>query len=463
MPKKPKALIYCRISRDPEGLRVGVARQEEDCRTLAKRDALDVAGVYIDNDAGASTLSRKPRPQYAAMLEAVRTGQAEVIIGYSNSRLTRRPMELEDLITLHDQTGARIRTVVSGEDDLATADGRMVARIKASIDAGEAERIAERVRRAHLQLVRAGATNHGGRPFGWAADKLTRHPVESLLIEQAVADILVGVPLRVIARQWNARGIATSRGKEWTHTTVRRLLVRPRLAGWRTHHGQIALDAAGRPIRGVWEPILDQDTYDLLLASLARDNAAGQRRERRRYLLSGIARCGTCGSRMHGQWTSQQRHQYSCSSERGDHSVTIHGPNLDSYIEAVVQAVLDRDDFELPEGEPAPLPGTSRLEQIPDLIAELMAAFNAGRLSGTVVFGQVEQLEAELADLRAERAQAISAAPPPIQVDDFAELDTERRRAVVETLISAVVIMPASRRGEKWNEERVQVSWKGKQ
>jgi site-specific DNA recombinase len=39
-------------------------------------------------------------------------------------------LELEDLIKLHEETGVIFQTVVSGQDDLSTSDGRMVACIK---------------------------------------------------------------------------------------------------------------------------------------------------------------------------------------------------------------------------------------------------------------------------------------------------------------------------------------------
>ena len=83
-----RAVIYCRISNDPEGRELGVKRQEVDCRALADRLGLTVIRVYVENDVSASTLSSKPRPQYAAMLAAIDAGEADVILAYSNSRLT---------------------------------------------------------------------------------------------------------------------------------------------------------------------------------------------------------------------------------------------------------------------------------------------------------------------------------------------------------------------------------------
>jgi site-specific DNA recombinase len=57
------AAIYCRISEDREGVALGVARQQEDCRALAARLGYTVPAdaVFVDNDISASTRSRKAR------------------------------------------------------------------------------------------------------------------------------------------------------------------------------------------------------------------------------------------------------------------------------------------------------------------------------------------------------------------------------------------------------------------
>src|SRR5947209_6478354 len=116
-----RAAIYLRISDDREGQRLGVERQLEDCRARADREGWEVAEVFEDNDTGASTKSRKARRNYARMIERAAAGEFDVLLAYSNSRLTRRPLEFEALIELSLTTGVRICTVVSGDDDLATA------------------------------------------------------------------------------------------------------------------------------------------------------------------------------------------------------------------------------------------------------------------------------------------------------------------------------------------------------
>lgn len=450
------AAIYCRISKDAEGLGKRVEDQEADCRELAERQGYTVASVYVDNDISASRFTRKTRPQYQAMLAAARRGGIHVIIAYSNSRLVRRPLQLEELIQIHDEHGVRFVTVVSGQDDLSTADGRMVARIKASIDAAEADRISERIRRAFQQDAHDGKRPNGGRPFGWQADKLTPDPLEAAAIRDAAAQVLAGVPLRAIARAWNTRGLTTARGSAWDHGKLRSLLRQPRLVGWRTHHGE-TLTRNGAPVAGEWEPILDPDTFDRLHALL--ESRVGTRREARTYLLSGLARCSVCGRRMFGGATPRGWN-YRCNVGDIDnpHTVTVDGPRTDGLILALVKHLLAEEDLTT---VPPPPPGAQRSEQIPDLIAELMAAFNAGRLSGSVVFPQVEKLEAELAGLRAERARwAASTTVAPVAADDLDRLGQDRQRVVVESLLEAVVVAPAARKGQHWTPDRLTAVWR---
>lgn len=465
-----RAAKYRRISRDPDGLREGVTRQDEDTDTLADRLGVTVVAEYEDNDAGASSLSKKPRDDYADMLAAARGGEFDVILAYSNSRLTRRPRELEDLLDLHDQHGIEIHTVVSGSDDLATADGRMTARIKASVDAAEAERTGERLRRAFLAKAQAGAVNNGGRPFGWQDDKIQIDLREAMRIREAVADILDGVGLRAVVRRWNEAGVTTARGNAWDHRALRQLLKAPRLAGWRVHRGEVARDASGAPVRGVWDPILDQETYDRLQVALSGRAGAGGRRGSRKYLLSGLARCGRCGARMYATPTPTG-HAYTCRADgRGladPHTVSIAGVMTDEAVSAVVVGRLAQEDDLPATGRGGdPFPGQVRLDAIPEKIGEVMAAYNAGELSGAVAFPQVTALEAEQAELSAERdewaAEHVETGPSEVGAEDYDQLDTDRKRAVIERLLGAVVIAPAERRGAPWTEDRITYVWRVK-
>ncbi|GAA0985538.1 Resolvase YneB [Nocardioides aquaticus] len=453
-----RAAIYCRISRDAEQDGLGVARQEEDCRAIVEREGWSlVEPPFVDNDISASSLSKKPRPQYEAMLDAVRAGQVDVIVAYSNSRLTRRPAQWIELIVLANQGKMQIQTVASGSHDLTTADGRAVAITVAAWDAAEAERTGERLQRKFLEKAQAGSVNQGTRPFGWAEDKRRLHPKEGRLLRAAVEDVIDGVPLREVARRWNAAGVTTTRGKEWNHTAVRQVLRNPRLAGWRTHQGGHARDAGGERVRGVWTPMVDQATFDALQAALD-GRAPRTRRGAQKTLLSGVARCGECGARMHG-YRTPAGHAYACKVEGSGHSVTIAGRQTDALVTAVVAGRLRTGDLTGATAAPAAWPGEARLAAIPGQVKELMTAFQGGVLSAAVVFPQVQALEAEQGRLEAERP---AAAPRPVTAspDDFPDLDLDRRRAVVDTVVEAVVVARAPSRGTRFSDDRLQVVWR---
>jgi len=70
--------IYARISSDPNGTALGVARQVEDCQALAARRGWAVGQVFVDNDCSAT--SRKPRPEYERMMAALRVRDLDALV-----------------------------------------------------------------------------------------------------------------------------------------------------------------------------------------------------------------------------------------------------------------------------------------------------------------------------------------------------------------------------------------------
>lgn len=282
-----RAFKYLRISDDPEGLEAGVTRQDEDTDKLADQLGAEIVGSFRDNDTGASTLSRKPRPDYDLMMQAAAAGECDMILAYSNSRLTRRPAEWEDLLQLYTTRKVEIHTVVSGSANFATADGRAVARTIAAWDAAEAERIGERVRRAILQKAEQGKPHGGSRAYGWEADRVTPVPDEWLIIRELANRIIAGEAIHQLARDLNARGVPTVSGKPWTRAAIRYMLKSPRMIGIRLHN-KIEYPAA-------WPAVLDELTWRHV-RSVLKSRVKGS--NARVSLLAGIAVCGECGGKL---------------------------------------------------------------------------------------------------------------------------------------------------------------------
>jgi len=296
------AVIYSRISHDPEGRQAGVERQEQDCRQLAAvRGWLVLEPVYRESDVSASTRSKKRWPVFEQMLSDLGDRCAGVLLAYSTSRLTRRPLEYERLIELTSRTGLEIHTVASGPVRLDTADGRALARVLAVIDAAEAERTSERVNRAKLQRAEQGLW-HGGpfTPFGYcyAADppgrglQLRIDPVRARLVREARSRVVAGDSLGGICKDWNARGLVASTGVAWRPQGIRKMLVLPSTAGMTERQGKL------HP--GAWPAILTRQQWDAARAVLldpSRDSRTF-RQVAKRYPLAGLLFCGLCGHRL---------------------------------------------------------------------------------------------------------------------------------------------------------------------
>ncbi len=86
------AAIYARISQDRAGEGLGVQRQLADCRAEAARRGWPVVAGFVDDDV--SAYSRKARPEYRRMLDAIRAGEVDAVVVYHLDRLHRRPIEL---------------------------------------------------------------------------------------------------------------------------------------------------------------------------------------------------------------------------------------------------------------------------------------------------------------------------------------------------------------------------------
>jgi DNA invertase Pin-like site-specific DNA recombinase len=442
-----RAAIYARISRDAEDEGLGVARQVQDCERRAARDAFTVVDTYIDNDISASTGSRKPRPEYDRLLTDARAGRFEVVLAYSNSRLTRRPRELEDIIDHHDRHGTRFLTVVSGDDDLSTADGRMTARIKASVDAAEAERTSERLRRKHQQLAESGR-HIGPRPFGWDFndDRTLRiNQAEAAVLRECVQRVLAGEGIWKITKDLNARGVPTSTGKTWATQVLRRVLLRWRNCGLRSHQ---PLDKDGRrtgPVAlspGQWGPIIDRETHERVVATLtAPERRTNNRGTEPKYLLTSVAYCGQCGGHVVGtnEFTYEVKgglrkdgtrgpsrtrtypHAYKCPTA-GCMKVQRTMADVDEHVTTFVLALLARDGVRLLGGDP--VAAEQARERIAALKAQLDLAVDR-YADGEWTDEQVTRLNARLRpQIEAEEAR-LRQAQPDTAMADWADADAD--------------------------------------
>jgi site-specific DNA recombinase len=459
--------IYSRISSDTEGLGLGVGRQEEDARTVAGLRGWDVACVYQDNDYSAFNVKVK-RPEFERLLADLERGGVDGVVAYDLDRFSRQPADLERAIRIFDTRPGLVFATVQQDLDLSTSDGRTMARVMVAFANKSSMDTSRRIKRKNLELAQRGVPRSTRRPFGYQDDKVTIRPAEAELVRQAARDVLAGVGLHTIARRWNEQGVRTPYGNQWLQSVLKSMLVSPRMAGFRIHQKQIARDADGRPVMTKREPLLDVSTWESVCAVLndpertRRHTYAGGRKR----LLSGLVRCGTCGVSMSCDKDFRRGiHTYVCKQQttaRGCGTVAVSGPRMDELVTALVLRYLS-DRAVVPEV--SPWVDEQQLQDVTTRISELMAAFTAGELTGAVVFPAVSKLEAQAEELREARAtwlrdQAFIVNRPENVTTAWPELDVDRQRAVIESVISAVVVKPAAKKGGRFDPSRVEVVWR---
>lgn len=438
------AVIYVRISRDAEGEALGVERQLEDCLALAEREGLTVVQQYVENDTGASSKSRKPRPEYAAMLAGAKAGAFTTVLAYSNSRLTRRPREYEDWIDLYPKV--QVRTVVSGQHDLSKADGRAVARTVAAWDAAEAERTSERVLRAKQQAKEAGKWLGGRRPYGLEKDGVTVRPDEAAQVLRAAQGLLAGRSLRAMAAEFAMVGTS---GRPVDGMALRRILQN---------------DATAR--------ILEPEIRARVVALLADPTRKTTTTPDRKWLLSGIATCSVCNETVHSHSGSGRARSYTCQAKHVARDLA----QVDAKVRGLIAkrlVALDLADL-LPVSAPDTMQAdAAEAEQIRADLSGLAQAQGHGHITLAQMVQSSQILSGRLTALEARLAQAYQAGPlgalvatcDPSAAFEAAPLDIQRQ---VVALLCTVTISPGRRgRPKGWipgmpycDLETVQVAWR---
>lgn len=495
-----RAGIYARISKDDEGRALGVARQTEDCTALCERYGYlfdprpwtEGGDLYVDNDISASTLSSKRRPAFEALIAAVKAGRYKVVVAYSNSRLTRRPAELINLINLHNETGVEFNTVASGSTNLSTADGRAVALTIAVWDAAEAERTSERTKRKLQERIDLGLPHHGIDYFGYFVSGGWYEVDERYraLIAAAYREWSSGhKPMTTLAAEWNEAGVPSMQGGRWTDTAVRRVLDQGFAAGLIRRHSKPSRSAALESF-DIWKPaaheaIIDIDTWRAYYQRRVRNNANPRKRSiGRARAYTGLVTCALCDDHSvimrawHRvktnrdvwrcpRWQDSKAHEYLDAYESDIDEVVLAwleenlgaGEDVDARVRHLAKmeaATGEINRLKIQLGE---------LEAKRESIIDLMVAKALSPADGVK---RREAVEADIAGLTAAIDQA-EAALAEVGTDRHAvfvnlrqhwrEYSHAGRQEALALVIKRIVVHPPTKAGSRWGkrEQRIEI------
>ena len=294
-------------------------------------EELDVSGRTVD-----ASGARFDRPQWSIAEELVAGGEAKAIVVYDLKRFGRETAAmLATAKRLRDAGGELI--IGDLPVDLTTSTGRAMFSVLAAFATLDGDVAADRFEESKRDAWSAGIYLATRAPFGYrfADVELDRR----LVVEPAEASVVVELfELRAGGASWSEllELFEARVGRSVSRQTMRELV------GRRAYRGE-------SPLLGAWSAspkphaaIVSEELFSAASRPSARWKASSTRERydgSARYLLTGLARCGTCGSKMHGTTAgSKGRVYYRCSSRSCDARANVLAEELDRYVIEELQA-----------------------------------------------------------------------------------------------------------------------------
>lgn len=479
-----RAILYGRNSYDRSKRGLSIDDQFAEMRTAAALEQWEIVDEFRDVGLSATRHARKARDDYAAMIEAVRVGKADVLMTWESSRAQR---DLGVYVALRDLCHDTETLWWYNGDlyDLTKRRDRNRTAQDAVRDEDEGEGIRDRVLRTVRQRAERGDP-HGRIPYGYRRiyDPDTGNLIAQIADDtrpgegdafEALADpkapIVREIVRRVSARQsaysiahdLNKRGIPTPfrNARGWDIIQVVRTASNPAYIGMRVHQGKVIGKAS-------WEPLLkDQDvTAWWKAAAIIADPTRKTHRDNAiKHLLSGLAFCGADGC---GEYLRMRhpRKAFTYTCVAGFH-VAMAEHLLDDYVEAAVLERLEKPDaadvFLAAHEDDAVREALVEVAEKQARLEEARALATKGRLS----LASLATMEsAWIPEIEAARARARRASIPPVLErlvgprarEVWADLLVPERRQALRAIVT-VTVNPTVKGSRSIRPGRVTLDW----
>jgi len=459
-----RAVLYLRQSKEREDSE-SLETQEYLGREYCRERGYSVVGVHVDQLSG-----RKwdTRPGVISTLQLVEDGQADVIVLWKWSRLSRNRLHwalASDRVAL---AGGRLESVTE-PIDTSTASGRFARGVMTEYAAFQSESMGEVWSETLERRLRKGLLPSGGDRYGYVrdGDTYTPHPVEGPALAEMYQRYVSGVGIAALSRWMNSQGHLTKRGNLWSQNSVRITL--------RSGFGAGLISSGGEYHPGAHEGVISEELWAAYQARVASNVRPPRGRKR---MASGLLRC-ICGERMYLTAVSAAGvGDYRCgTAHRGREkcaqpmAVKLH--LTEQYLTEWVRGLPDSTAL---VQAAARAESQQRVRAIEDRAAiERMIKATKSRLANLALLlveerinqdaydASAERIDAELASLRARHVRSAPAPKRnlvemiPALVDGFEDMPPEAQNLVLKQLIRRINITPSLGRATGVWRERFHV------
>ena len=322
------------------------------------------------------------------------------------------------------------------------------------------------MKRKAIENAEAGKPNGGRRSFGYEADQRTVRESEAVVIREVAGRYLAGESLASLTFWLQENEVPTVLGAKWGTSAIRQVLTNPRIAGLRAHNGVIVGPAQ-------WPGIISPAEHQQLVAMFSRKTSTG-RRVPRRYLLSGLLRCGKCGGKMFSSVRVNTR-RYVCMSgpdHGGCGSMTIVSVPVEEWVtHAVLYRLNSAAMGDVLKGRAATddryaeLSGELQADQAQ--LVELSELWAAKGISTAEWKAARETIEARIG--RVDRQLAHIAGDDTLTgligtgndlETRWGTLNLSRQAAIIAAVLDYATVNSATRRGREFDPTRITPQWR---
>lgn len=292
-------VLYARqsLARD-EAESLSIEFQLAECAEYVINRGGIIAGTFSDPDTKGW---KRNRPGFDAMLDTIRTGQADTVLLYKMSRFARNLMMQEEVVSEIADAGGELVSIT--EPHVTTSP--MIRQIIGAVNEDYRRVQSEWLRSTFAARARKGM-HHGYAPFGYRIEAGALVLSDDADRARQMWDwSLEGHGANEIALRANERGWVTVKGRPWEQTGILRLLRNPLYAGHVRHRGEIV-------VRNAHPALVTEAEYEQVQATINRRSY--QKRKAASSWTEGFV-FHLCGRRMyvtHYKQPAGHRARYRC-------------------------------------------------------------------------------------------------------------------------------------------------------
>ncbi|MEV0488618.1 recombinase family protein [Streptomyces atratus] len=489
-----KVILYARVSHIKQGPSAMVLdtrstdQQLKSLRTVSNTQRWFVIAELKDAGCSASRFAVKDRQEFMMLKRLVIEGQATLIAAWEVSRFERVTSDWLELIDACAEVGVRLwysgRIIDPRDSDdrwTATVDG-VGAEMEAGLVSDRAQRGisgAAEEGRPHGRPpygLKKGAPDGGNRPTWIIDDTAVTDAGDTpvMIVREVITRMSLGESIKRIKDDLDGRKVPTPGGRqkatgEWSRQTIRDMAFNvgyigrvERKISYELPRGETQTVTA----RARWPRLIDDETFYAARARLLSRQTG--RVAAVKYVLARFARCGVCGEPVRGARNVHRKRGdyaqevYVCHSHHVSRSVW----QLEKYVTMLLFLRLARPDL----AELLARGGTDIREAIAerDRAESKIEEWRRAAEDGQIGPGEYNRFTRKWSDQRVQAERVIANATPsteyavlldPELTRTWPELGIERRRAILRTVFSSIVIEPQTK--NRFDPRHVSVQWQG--